>query len=147
MRREPCFREHAPGVATDCKSLPSLDQVVTVELERVGLLGKRSFVKDSLAIILARCLEVIELEQPIGGGEEFRRAQFLLHSVIGDLDLAARDEAGIEEACSLRHRQEVIPIERAAKALSVEFWIGPDTVGKAPITIDIGKVKLATRLL
>ena len=64
MRREPCFREHAPGVATDCKSLPSLDQVVTVELERfVRLLGKRSFVKDSLAIILARCLEVIELEQ------------------------------------------------------------------------------------
>jgi hypothetical protein len=57
------------SASADRKSLPSLDQVVTVELERVGLLGKRSFVNDSLAIILARRLEAIELEQPISGGE------------------------------------------------------------------------------
>jgi hypothetical protein len=144
MRREPCFREHAPGVATDCKSLPSLDQVVTVELERVGLLGKRSFVKDSLAVILARCLEAIELEQPIGGGEEFRRAQFLLHLVIfegRDQRLLLSHTANQEGAGGW---EGALPLRSASSSLvvSVPIW---RIYYRFPVTCDGGRHELGPR--
>jgi hypothetical protein len=67
MPAEPGIGQHAPGVAAHRKHLSALDEMMTIELKGVRLLGDASLVDHCLAVILARRLEPIELEQPVGG--------------------------------------------------------------------------------
>ena len=107
----------------------ALDEVVAVALEGIWLLGHAPLVDDCTG-----GFESIELEQAIGGREEFRRSELLFHGLVGDGDRPAVDEARIEE-CLLGDREKVIPIKRASETLPVEYWIGPDIIGKAAVAI------------
>ena len=73
MRGEARVGQHLPGVAADREHLAALDGVVLVEHEHVLGMRDAALVDDGLAVVLAQRLEIIELEQAVGGGEEFRR--------------------------------------------------------------------------
>src|SRR5687768_13489476 len=51
--------QHAPGIAADGEDLALFDEMMPVELERVGLHRHASFVDNRLAIILASGLEPV----------------------------------------------------------------------------------------
>ena len=146
MPAEPGVGQHAPRVAAHRKHLAALDEMMPVEREGIGLFGDAALVDHRLAVILASRLEPVELEQPVGGREEFRRAELLFDRLIGDADRLAGHEPRIEEARLLGDRQEVVPIKRAAEAFAIKHGIGPDAVGQAPVAIDVGEIELATRL-
>src|SRR5262245_57780542 len=140
------LRQHAPRVAADRKHLAALDQMMSVELESVGLLRHRPLVDHRLAIILAGRLQPVELEQPVGRREELRLAEFRPHRRVLDRDGTARNKPRVEEPGQLSQRQEIVPIERAAQALAIEQGIGPDMIGEPAVAIDIGEIELAAGL-
>ena len=122
--------------------LAALDQMMPVERERVSLPGNRPVVDHRLAVILAGRLKPIELEQAVGCREELRLTELRPHRLILDIDRPARHQPRIEEARPLRHRDKIVPIECAAKALAVEHGIGAHAIGQPPVAIDIGKIEL-----
>ncbi len=145
MRREARVGQHAPGVAAHREDLAAFDEMMSVELERVGLLRHASFIDDRLAVILASRLEPVELEQPIGRREELRLAELRPHRLVLDIDRPAGHQPRIEEPRLFRHGDKVVPIERAAEALAIQQGIGLDLVGQTPVAIDIGEIELAAR--
>ena len=120
MRLEARVGQHAPGVAAYWKDLAPLDEVMAVELEGFRLIGEAAFIDDRLAVILAGRLEVVELEQAIGGREELREPKLLFHRLIGDADRLAGHEARVEEPRLFGNWQEVVPVKRAAEAFAIE---------------------------
>src|SRR3990170_8840258 len=126
MRREARVGQHAPGVAAHREDLAAFDEMMPVELERVGLLRHASLIDDRLAIILASRLKPIDLEQPVGRREELRLAELRPHRLVLDRDRPASHEPWIEEPSLLRHGDKVVPVERAAEALAIEQGIGLD---------------------
>src|SRR5262245_23951740 len=140
------LRQHAPRVAADRKHLAALDQMMSVELESVGLLRHGPLVDHRLAVILAGRLQPVELEQPVGRREELRLAELRPHRRILDRDGTARDEPRVEETGLLGQGQEIIPRYRAAQALAIEQGIGFDMIGESAVAIDVGEIELATRL-
>ncbi|MEJ2518566.1 MAG: hypothetical protein P8Y82_11580, partial [Methyloceanibacter sp.] len=131
--REARVGQHAPDIAAHGKHPVLLDQVMVVEDEHLRLFGNAAAIDDSLPVVLASGLEVIELEQPVGRREEARIAQLLAHFGIIDFDRTAADEARIEEARLLRHRQEVVPVERPAETLAVEQRVGTHLIRQTPV--------------
>src|SRR5215510_14602193 len=146
MRGKARLGQHAPGVAADRKHLASLDQMMSIEFESVGLLRYRPLVDHRLAVILAGRLQSVELEQPVGRREELRLAELRPHRRVLDRDGTPRDKARVEETGLLGERQEVVPIECAAQALAIEQGIGPGVIGEPAVAIDIGEIELAAGL-
>src|SRR5262245_29943686 len=62
MRGKARLGQHTPGVAADREHLAALDQMMSVERESVGLLRHGPLVDHRLAVILAGCLQPVELE-------------------------------------------------------------------------------------
>ena len=87
MLAKPRIGEHAPSVAA-YRNTPPRSMLVAVKLEGIWLLGHAPLVDDCTG-----GFESIELEQAIGGREEFRRSELLFHGLVGDGDRPAGDEA------------------------------------------------------
>src|SRR3990172_10823369 len=82
MRRKARVGQHAPAIAAHREDLAAFDEMMPVKLERVRLLRHASFVDDCLAVILARRLQPVELEPPVGRRAELRLAELRPHRLV-----------------------------------------------------------------
>ena len=146
MRRQTAFGEHAEGVAAHRKHLAGLDPVVLVEGQGVGVFGNRAAVDHRLAVVFAGILQLGEMEQAVGGGEEADRAGAGGERRIGDLQGPVADQAGIGEAGLAGQAQEIVPVEGATEAFAVEHRIVAQRLGHTPVGIDIGEEELTAAL-
>ena len=75
MRRKAAFLQHAESVAANWEDAAFLDPVMAVEHENVFRMRNAAPVDHGLSVILAGRFQPLDVEEPIGRGEEARLAK------------------------------------------------------------------------
>ena len=146
VRREAAVMQHAVGVAAHREDLAGFDVVVLVEDEAVGRIADAAVIDHRLTVVFAGRLQVVQLEQPIGGGVEAGIAQFGGQLGVGDGDRPVFHQTRVGKAVALGQVMEVVPVQRAAQAFAVEQLIFAQRGRQAAVGIDVGEVQLAAFL-
>ena len=68
MGGKPGIVQHAPGVAADREIFASFDTMMLIEHKHVRMMGYGAPINHGLTIVFAGRFQIVQLEQPVGGG-------------------------------------------------------------------------------
>mmetsp|Transcript_11754 Transcript_11754/g.16361 ORF Transcript_11754/g.16361 Transcript_11754/m.16361 type:complete len:344 (+) Transcript_11754:639-1670(+) len=143
---EPRPLQHELGVAADGEDAAGLDAVVVVQHEHLGAGGQGALVNHGLAVVLAVVLQLRDLEQAVGGGEEADVADEGLHLGVGDRYGRVAHQPRVVEPRPGSSAVEVVPVERAREALPVQHRVRHQVGGHAAVRVHVAEVHLPPRL-
>mmetsp|Transcript_19462 Transcript_19462/g.46040 ORF Transcript_19462/g.46040 Transcript_19462/m.46040 type:complete len:313 (+) Transcript_19462:300-1238(+) len=122
-----------------------------VQAPPAGVEGDCPLVDDGLAVILARRLQLVQLEQSIRGRVELqvvmsRLVDGGLHIVVLDGDWCILHEAGIGEAAALGQVLEIVPVQRTRQTFAPQNLVVAQGLRHAAVGVHVGEVQFASGL-